>query len=47
MAFCEQSISAKPKYATPTQELPRLFHLVDKDKGIYRCLYCEKKAKRE
>ena len=32
---------------TTEQELPRLFHLVDKEKGIYRCLYCEKKAKRE
>ena len=27
------------------QELPHLFRLVDSSKGIYRCIYCESKAK--
>lgn len=27
------------------QELPHVFTLSDKDSGVYRCLYCETKAK--
>ena len=27
------------------QELPQIFKLTDKDKQVYRCLYCETKAK--
>ena len=27
------------------QELPHIFNLTDKDKKVYRCLYCETKAK--
>ena len=26
------------------QELPHAFKLVDKDHGVYRCIYCEAKA---
>lgn len=29
------------------QELPHVFHLSDREKGIYRCVYCETKAERE
>ena len=31
---------------TIEQELPQVFRLTDREKGIYRCLYCETKAKR-
>lgn len=27
------------------QELPHVFKLADREKGIYRCVYCETKAK--
>lgn len=27
------------------QELPHIFKLTDREKGIYRCIYCESKAK--
>lgn len=27
------------------QELPQVFRLVDREKGVYRCIYCESKAK--
>lgn len=27
------------------QELPHVFKLTNRDKGIYRCIYCEAKAK--
>lgn len=27
------------------QELPHIFRLTNRDKGIYRCIYCEAKAK--
>ena len=27
------------------QELPHIFKLTDREKRIYRCLYCESKAK--
>ncbi|MGI6028193.1 MAG: aspartate carbamoyltransferase regulatory subunit [Candidatus Heteroscillospira sp.] len=27
------------------QELPHTFKLVDREKGVYRCIYCESKAK--
>ena len=27
------------------QELPHVFKLTDREKGIYRCIYCESKAK--
>ena len=29
---------------TTEQELPHVFKLVDKDHGVYRCIYCEAKA---
>jgi aspartate carbamoyltransferase regulatory subunit len=35
-----------PRCITSTeQELPHIFKLTDKEKGIYRCAYCETKAK--
>jgi len=36
-----------PRCITTTeQELPHLFLLTDREKGIYRCRYCETKAER-
>lgn len=36
-----------PRCITSTeQELPQIFKLTDKDKRVYRCLYCETKAKK-
>jgi len=29
------------------QELPHIFHLTDREKGIYRCVYCEHRVKAE
>lgn len=29
------------------QELPQVFRLTDREKGVYRCVYCEAKAKGE
>jgi len=29
------------------QELPHVFRLTDREKGVYRCVYCEAKAKAE
>ena len=29
------------------QELPHVFALADREKGVYRCIYCEAKAKAE
>ena len=35
-----------PRCITSTeQELPQVFRLADREKGIYRCLYCESMAK--
>ena len=35
-----------PRCITTTeQELPHIFKLTDKEKRIYRCIYCESKAK--
>ena len=35
-----------PRCITTTeQELPQIFKLTDKEKRIYRCIYCETKAK--
>ena len=31
--------------STTEQELPQIFKLTDKENRIYRCLYCESKAK--
>ncbi len=31
--------------STTEQELPHIFTLADKEKRVYRCLYCETKAK--
>lgn len=28
------------------QELPQIFKLTDREQGVYRCLYCESKAKK-
>ena len=28
------------------QELPHIFKLTDREKGVYRCIYCESKAKK-
>ncbi len=37
--FCKN-----PRCITTTeQELPHIFKLTDKEKGIYRCIYCETK----
>ncbi|MBQ5825177.1 MAG: aspartate carbamoyltransferase regulatory subunit [Clostridia bacterium] len=37
-----------PRCITSTeQELPQIFKLTDKDNRVYRCLYCETKAKKE
>ncbi|MDO4393305.1 MAG: aspartate carbamoyltransferase regulatory subunit [Bacillota bacterium] len=30
---------------TVEQEIPHVFKLVDREAGIYRCIYCESKAK--
>ena len=30
---------------TVEQEIPHVFKLVDRDVGVYRCIYCESKAK--
>ena len=36
-----------PRCITSTeQELPQIFKLTDKDNQVYRCLYCETKAKK-
>ena len=35
-----------PRCITSTeQELPQVFRLTDREKGVYRCLYCESMAK--
>ncbi len=35
-----------PRCITSTeQELPHIFRLTDKDNRVYRCIYCESKAK--
>lgn len=35
-----------PRCITSTeQDLPHVFRLTNRDKGIYRCIYCEAKAK--
>lgn len=35
-----------PRCITSTeQELPHIFHLTDREKGIYRCIYCDSRAK--
>lgn len=35
-----------PRCITTTeQEIPHVFKLTDREKGIYRCIYCESKAK--
>lgn len=35
-----------PRCITTTeQELPHIFRLTDKEKRVYRCIYCETKAK--
>ena len=31
--------------STTEQELPQVFVLTDREKGVYRCMYCETKAK--
>ena len=33
--------------STQEQELDQIFNLTDREKGIYRCLYCETKAERK
>lgn len=40
--FCKN-----PRCITSTeQELPHIFRLTDREKGIYRCIYCETRAAR-
>lgn len=35
-----------PRCITSTeQELPHIFRLTDREKGIYRCIYCDSRAK--
>ncbi len=35
-----------PRCITTTeQELPQVFRLTDREQGVYRCIYCEAKAK--
>ena len=37
-----------PRCITSTeQELPQIFRLTDADRRVYRCLYCEARAKEE
>ncbi len=39
-------ICKNPRCISATeQELPQIFKLADKEKRVYRCLYCETKAK--
>ena len=39
-------VCKNPRCITTTeQELPHIFHLTDPEKRIYRCAYCETKAK--
>ena len=33
--------------STTEQELPQVFVLTDREKGVYRCRYCETKAERQ
>ena len=36
-----------PRCITSTeQELPHIFKLTDREKGVYRCIYCETKAEK-
>lgn len=36
-----------PRCITTTeQELPQIFRLTDREHGVYRCIYCEAKAKK-
>ncbi|NCB51439.1 MAG: aspartate carbamoyltransferase regulatory subunit [Clostridia bacterium] len=40
--FCKN-----PRCITSTeQELPHIFRLTDREKGVYRCVYCETRAER-
>ncbi len=37
-----------PRCITSTeQELPHIFKLTDRENGVYRCIYCETKAKKQ
>lgn len=37
-----------PRCITSTeQELPHVFKLTDRENGVYRCIYCETKAKKQ
>lgn len=37
-----------PRCITSTeQELPHIFKLTDRENGVYRCIYCEAKAKKQ
>jgi len=39
-------VCKNPRCITTTeQELPQVFKLADKEKRVYRCIYCESKAK--
>ncbi|MBO5358644.1 MAG: aspartate carbamoyltransferase regulatory subunit [Clostridia bacterium] len=39
-------VCKNPRCITTTeQELPQIFKLADKEKRVYRCIYCESKAK--
>ena len=38
---------ANPKCITNNEPMPTLFHVVDKEKGLLKCHYCEKEQRRD
>ena len=45
--YTRDLVCNNPRCITTTeQELPHVFKLTDKKKGVYRCIYCEAKAKK-
>ena len=43
--YTRDLVCNNPRCITTTeQELPHVFKLTDKEKGVYRCIYCEAKA---
>ena len=44
--YSHEFVCQNPRCITTTeQELPHVFKLTDKENGVYRCIYCEVKAK--